>query len=113
MERLRAYRSWNVFAVWDFMSLVKRLQAEFTGISRPRLLPRDPVAARLTSGIVRAEESEEDGSGSHIGHFDLYRQVLAHVGANPRPVDDFVRRVAMGVPESQALLAVNAVWRRT
>ena len=108
MAQLRTFMSWHVFAVWDFMSLVKRLQAEFTCISLPWLPPNDPVAARLINDIVMAEESDEDGSGAHISHFDLYRQAMAQVGADTRPIDDFVRSVALGVPAAQALLTVNA-----
>jgi hypothetical protein len=108
MAQLRTFMSWHVFAVWDFMSLVKRLQAEFTCVSLPWLPPRDPVAARLINDIVMSEESDEDGSGAHISHFDLYRQAMAQVGADTRPIDNFVRSVAMGMPAAQALLAVNA-----
>lgn len=108
MAQLRTFMSWHVFAVWDFMSLVKRLQAEFTCVSLPWLPPRDPVAARLINDIVMAEESDEDGCGAHISHFDLYRQAMAQVGADTQPIDAFVRSVADGVPPAQALLAVNA-----
>lgn len=108
MAHLRTFMSWHVFAVWDFMSLVKRLQAEFTCVSLPWLPPRDPAAARLINDIVMAEESDEDGCGAHISHFDLYRQAMAQVGADTRPIDAFVRSVADGVPPAQALLAVNA-----
>jgi hypothetical protein len=108
MAQLRTFMWWHVFAVWDFMSLVKRLQAEFTCVSLPWLPPRDPVAARLINDIVMAEESDEDGCGAHISHFDLYRQAMAQVGADTQPIDEFVRSVADGVPAAQALLAANA-----
>ncbi len=108
MAQLRTFMSWHVFAVWDFMSLVKRLQAEFTCVSLPWLPPRDPAAARLINDIVMAEETDEDGSGAHISHFDLYRQAMTQVGADTQAIDSFVRSVAQGVPVAQALQAVNA-----
>jgi Protein of unknown function (DUF3050) len=108
MEQLRVFMSWHVFAVWDFMSLVKRLQAEFTCISLPWLPPKDPVAARLINDIVMAEESDEDGAGAHGSHFDLYCRAMAQVGADTRPIEGFVRSVAMGVPAVEALLAAGA-----
>jgi hypothetical protein len=106
--QLRTFMSWHVFAVWDFMSLVKRLQAEFTCVSLPWLPPKDPVATRLINDIVMAEESDEDGAGAHCSHFDLYCRAMAQVGADTRPIEGFVRSVATGVPAAQALLAANA-----
>jgi hypothetical protein len=108
MAQLRTFMSWHVFAVWDFMSLVKRLQAEFTCISLPWLPPRDPVAARLINDIVMAEESDEDGAGAHVSHFDLYCRAMAQVGADTQPIKGFVRHVAQGMPAAEALLAAHA-----
>lgn len=108
MAQLRTFMSWHVFAVWDFMSLVKRLQAEFTCVSLPWLPPTDPVAARLINDIVMAEESDEDGAGAHGSHFDLYCRAMAQVGADTRPIKGFVRHVSMGMPAAQALTAVRA-----
>jgi hypothetical protein len=90
------------------MSLVKRLQVEFTCVSVPWLPPRDRVAAWLINDIVTAEESDEDGCGAHISHFDLYGQSMTQVGANTQTIDCFVSSVADGVPAAQALLAVDA-----
>jgi Protein of unknown function (DUF3050) len=107
MEQLRVFMSWHVFAVWDFMSLAKRLQAEFTCLSLPWLPPRDAAAARLINEIVMAEESDEDGLGAHSSHFNLYLRAMQQLGADTQPIEALLRNLARGVPAARALFAAR------
>jgi hypothetical protein len=103
LPRIRVFMEHHVFAVWDFMSLLKRLQQVVTGLELPWLPPRDPELARLINEIVLGEESDEDGRGGFTTHFDLYREAMLECGANTALIDRFLERIAQRVPPGQAL----------
>jgi hypothetical protein len=83
----------HVFAVWDFMSLLKRLQRDLTVVEVPWRPGRDPTMARLINEIVLAEESDVV-DGRAISHFSLYCEAMREVGAATAGIDALVTRVA-------------------
>jgi Protein of unknown function (DUF3050) len=97
----------HVFAVWDFMSLLKSLQRSLTCIEVP-WTPEGPTASRrLINEIVLVEESDELGGG-YISHFELYLRGMEQAGADTKPISAFVDHLRNGRPVTDALTPARA-----
>jgi hypothetical protein len=107
---LQAFMQVHVFAVWDFMSLVKRLQRELTCTSLPWMPPADPEAARLINDIVLGEESDIGADGRAASHLDLYLGAMREVGADTGPFERFLQALHAGEMVSMALGADEIPW---
>ncbi|MFL6139543.1 MAG: DUF3050 domain-containing protein [Frankiaceae bacterium] len=92
----------HVFAVWDFMSLLKSLQRSLTCVEVP-WVPRGSVdSRRLVNEIVLVEESDELGDG-HISHFELYLAGMEQAGADVKAVATFLDLITAGTGVGAAL----------
>lgn len=98
----------HVFAVWDFMSLLKALQRSLTCVSVPWLPTGSSEAARFVNEIVLGEESDADGRGGYLSHFELYRGAMTRFGADTGPIDSFLEVLSGGGSVPDALAAVAA-----
>ena len=98
----------HVFAVWDFMSLLKRLQRDLTCVAIAWTPSPHREARRLINEIVLAEESDDDGQGGFASHFEQYLAAMEEVGADSGPVRRFVAAVADGETVAIALDRADA-----
>lgn len=103
IARLRVFMEHHVWAVWDFMSLLKRLQHMLTGLDIPWLPPANRSLARFINEIVLGEESDEDGEGGYASHFELYWEAMRQCGADTGPIDAFLSQIRSGQDPLKAL----------
>ncbi|GAA1824642.1 DUF3050 domain-containing protein [Luedemannella flava] len=92
----------HVYAVWDFMSLLKSLQRNLTCVEVPWVPTPLPASRRLINDITLVEESDELGGG-FISHFELYVQGMAEAGADTGPIGAFIGQIRAGTPVDAAL----------
>lgn len=102
-ERLRIFMKHHVFAVWDFFTLLKRLQAEVTTVTVPWRPAGHAEHGRFVLEIVLAEETDDDIGGGYISHFELYRRAMDEVGADTAPIDGFIAALDSGIGPMAAL----------
>ncbi|MER5519093.1 DUF3050 domain-containing protein [Streptomyces sp. NPDC002763] len=108
-DHLSTFMTHHVFAVWDFMSLLKSLQRELTCVDVPWVPRGSAVARRLINDIVLVEESDAL-DGGFTSHFELYRAAMTEASADTGPLDTFVALLAEGhdVPAALRVAQVPA-----
>jgi len=104
---VRIFMETHVFAVWDFMSLLKALQRGLTCVEVP-WVPVEHPAARLINEIVRDEESDLNLSGEPVSHFHLYRSAMLECGADTSCIDRFLELLKSGCTVAAALDRADA-----
>ena len=93
IDEVRAFMENHIFAVWDFMSLLKALQSILTCTSPPWKPVGDTQIRRLINSIVLEEESDVDSDGNPASHYEMYLDAMKQCGANTVPIESFVSNV--------------------
>ncbi|HEX4816297.1 MAG TPA: DUF3050 domain-containing protein [Nonomuraea sp.] len=96
----------HVFAVWDFMSLLKTLQNRLTCVRVPWVPEGPRTSRRLVNEIVLVEESDTLGHG-YTSHFELYVDGMRQAGADTRPVEAFIAQLRAGATVTGGLAAAD------
>ncbi len=92
VDRVRSFMTIHVFAVWDFMSLLKTLQRQLTCVDIPWRPVGDPHVRRLINEIVLGEECDEV-DGQVFSHFEMYLAAMDEAGADKGPVLRFLEAI--------------------
>lgn len=96
VAHLRIFMEQHVFAVWDFMLLLKALQRRLTSVEEAWVPTESRVARRLINDIVLAEESDLDSNGEPASHFEMYLHAMNQAGADTSSINRLVRKVREG-----------------
>lgn len=103
LEDLHPFAEHHVYAVWDFMSLLKGLQNSLTCTSLPWMPIGDAETRFLINEIVVGEESDELPDASHISHYELYLQAMKKVGADTSKINQLLEALRAGKSLEEAL----------
>lgn len=96
VEDLRTFMEWHVFPVWDFMSLAKRLQQDFTCVTLPWTPNENSKAAKLINEIILGEETDVLPSRKACSHFEMYIMAMDEIGASTSQIQAFLEVLSQG-----------------
>lgn len=103
LQDLRLFMESHVYAVWDFMSLLKALQVELAGLSIPWLPKKNTVLTRFINEIVLVEESDLDEQKQPKSHFIMYTEAMEEIGAETSKINSLLEMIQKNIPSKQAL----------
>ena len=103
LEGLQKFTQYHVFAVWDFMSLLKSLQIGLTSVQLPWVPVGSSNTRYLINEIVLGEESDVDEHDNRISHFELYLKAMRQMGASTNLIDTLMSEIAKGKSINDAI----------
>jgi pyrroloquinoline quinone (PQQ) biosynthesis protein C len=107
LQQLQHFTQWHVFAVWDFMSLLKSLQQQLTCTTTPWLPKGNANTRYLINEIVLGEESDVNAAGVRMSHFELYLHAMKTMNADTTQIEQLITYLQNGVSVTEALQKLN------
>lgn len=109
VEDVKVFMGQHVFAVWDFMSLLKALQIQLTSTNLPWMPMSNPNTARFVNEIVLGEETDINQNGEVMSHFEMYLDAMEQAGADMTSIQRFLSFQKQGflVRESLDMVKLN------
>ncbi len=102
IEDIRFFMEQHVFAVWDFVCLLKGMQQLITCVEVPWRPVGKARTRRLINEIVLEEESDLI-DGVATGHFEFYLEAMEEIGASTSVIRSFLRLIEDGYAVDRAL----------
>ena len=103
IDDVKKFMEMHVFAVWDFMSLVKKLQIELTCVEIPWIPNKHAGTARLINEIVWGEESDVDKDGNPLSHFEMYINAMKSINAETSNIDKLIKSLQSNISLNSAV----------
>jgi hypothetical protein len=107
IDDLKVFMQYHVYAVWDFMSLLKSLQIGLTSTTTPWFPVGNANTRYLINEIVTGEESDVDGEGVRKSHYEMYLEAMDQCGADTKVIHQFIDTLKKTGSLSEAYVVAN------
>ncbi len=107
IDDIKIFMENHVFAVWDFMSLLKSLQNNLTQTNTPWTPNKNSKLSRFINEIVLEEESDFNEDGKAQSHFEMYLAAMSEINANTKEINDLLKHITCGNSISDSLNKIN------